>query len=105
MQGDKSAETETKTFYDSGSSRVESPVVTPVTAPSATPSATPPTKETETEEPYDFSTEKIAVNLDLHGESSKTTKKKDGNESEDEIVMSATAYPGQAWDPSYYGWN
>ncbi|KAI5849295.1 hypothetical protein DFP73DRAFT_540096 [Morchella snyderi] len=62
---------------------------------------TPTLAHRETEEEYDFSTEKIAVNLDLHGETSKPFKKV-GTEDEEEYTMSATAYPGQEWYPSYY---
>lgn len=67
---------------------------------------TPPPQPTQGDEDMgkeavDFSTEKIAVNLDLYGPGSK----RNGNDSEDEYVMSPTAYPGQAWEPSYYGWS
>lgn len=63
----------------------------------------PPTQKDEDmeKEAVDFSTEKIAVNLDLYGPGSK----RNGNDSEDEYIMSPTAYPGQAWEPSYYGWS
>lgn len=67
-----------------------------------TPPPLPMQKDEDMEkEAVDFSTEKIAVNLDLYGPGSK----RNGNDSEDEYVMSPTAYPGQAWEPSYYGWS
>lgn len=122
--GGKGKGKETASFYDSGSSkqpnsglntRVESPVpppsgpvkdLSPHPAVEEKTLPPPPVQKQEQvgteKEAVDFSTEKIAVNLDLYGPS---TKKNDGEESEDEYVMSSTAYPGQAWEPSYYGWS
>lgn len=105
-------------FYDSESpGNTETPntrVASPVPPPSASATtlspapatedktAAPTQKDEDTEkEAVDFSTEKIAVNLDLYGPGSK----KNGEESEDDYVMSSTSYPGQAWEPSYYGWS
>jgi hypothetical protein len=114
---------EITSIYDSGSlanatnMRTVSPIPPPsdpVKAPSL-PLATeensevpvlPPAQEQkqgDTEkEAVDFSTEKIAVNLDLHGPSARGSG---AEENEDDYVMSPTAYPGQAWEPSYYGWT
>jgi len=47
----------------------------------------------------DYSQEKIAVQDGVEIEPPAR-----GDDSEDMPVMSATAYPGQEWDPSYYGW-
>jgi len=47
----------------------------------------------------DYSQEKIALQDGVEVEPPAR-----GNDSDDEPVMSATAYPGQEWDPSYYGW-
>lgn len=106
---------QTKSFYGSGSpentdtpdARVALPS-TPVMISSPAPATRgnpppPPTQKDKDmgKEVVDFSTEKIAVNLDLHGPGSK----KNGDDSEDEYIMSPTAYPGQAWEPSYYGWS
>lgn len=106
---------QTKSFYGSGSpENTDTPDAsvalpsTPVMISSPAPATRgnpppPPTQEDKDmgKEVVDFSTEKIAVNLDLHGPGSK----KNGDDSEDEYVMSPTAYPGQAWEPSYYGWS
>jgi hypothetical protein len=45
----------------------------------------------------DYSEEKIAI------QDGQEVARKD-DESDGEPVMSATSYPGQAWDPSYYTW-
>jgi len=46
----------------------------------------------------DFSQEKIAIQDGVEVEPSAR------GDSDDVPVMSATAYPGQEWDPGYYGW-
>lgn len=110
---------QTRLFYDSGSpentdtpnARValhaplpSTPVMISSPAPAIGDNPPPPLTQKDKDmgkEVVDFSTEKIAVNLDLHGPGSK----KNGDDSEDEYVMSPTAYPGQAWEPSYYGWS
>lgn len=100
------------TFYDSGSpENTDTPntkvaSLVPQPAPTTTLSLSSATEEKQKgqgteKEIVDFSTEKIAVNLDLYGPGSK----KNGEDSEDDYVMSSTSYPGQAWEPSYYGWS
>lgn len=88
---------------DTPNTKVISPI--PQSTPATILSPVPDTKDKQKDElmekeAVDFSTEKIAVNLDLHGPGSK--KNEDG---EDDYVMSSTSYPGQAWEPSYYGWS
>lgn len=89
---------------DTPNTNVISPI--PQSTPATILSSVPTTKDKQKDEgmekeAVDFSTEKIAVNLDLHGPGSR----KNGEDSEDDYVMSSTSYPGQAWEPSYYGWS
>jgi len=83
----------TGTFYAEGS--------TPSSSKAGTPTrAVFPEQPVRKQIPkVDYSQEKIAVQDGVEIEPQAR-----GDDSEDVPVMSATAYPGQEWDPSYYGW-
>ena len=82
------------TFYAEGSTPSSSKAGTPTRAAFPEQSARKQVPE------VDFSQEKIAIQDGVEIE----PPPRGDDDSEDVPVMSATAYPGQEWDPSYYGW-
>lgn len=56
---------------------------------------------------HEFSSEKIVVMVEESGEGievvpDKKKEEKEGEEGEEKLTFSATAYPGQAWEPEWY---
>src|SRR5690606_5874004 len=50
---------------------------------------------------HEFSSEKIVVLADIKDDEERVKKKAKEEEGE-KLTFSATAYPGQAWEPEYY---